>query len=113
MERFLRLIALGLIISTMGVSGFRRGAVFPEANESVLARLSEARSLLANERVGMQKGIVGTRRVKVSRRRYQEVPVIGITGREIALAVLDSQGNFHVVRGLKRQACLNIVVVRQ
>ena len=71
MERFFRLVALGLIISTMGVSGFRRGAGFPEANEGILARLSEARSLLANEPVGMQKGIVGTRRVKVSRRRYQ------------------------------------------
>lgn len=102
MERFFRLVALGLIISTMGISGFRRGAGAPEANEGILARLFEARSLLANEPVGMQKGIVGTRRVKVSRRRYQEVPVIGITGREMALAVLDEQGKFHVVRGLKR-----------
>ncbi|HJQ26554.1 MAG TPA: hypothetical protein VKA60_21745 [Blastocatellia bacterium] len=97
-----RVVVLVVTVSAIGVSGFRRISVVSGSEEGLLARLSQARSLLSNEKVALQKGVVGVRRVKVSRRRYQDVAVMGITGREIALAVLDEQGKFHVVRGVKR-----------
>jgi hypothetical protein len=72
------------------------------ADKSLLSKISEARSLLGSERVVLEKGVVGVRRVKVSRRRFNDIPIIGITGRQMALAVLDQEGKFHIVRGLKR-----------
>src|SRR5581483_11240663 len=97
-----RVVVLVVIISAINVSGFRRGAVVSGSERDLLSRLSEARSLLSNEKVTLMKGVVGVRRAKVSRRRYQDVPVMGITGREVALAVLDEKGKFHIVRGVKR-----------
>jgi hypothetical protein len=96
------LIALVMVIGVVEVAGVRRGEATLLTEESVLGRLPEARSLLQGEKVALQKGVVAVRQVRVSRRRYKDVAVMGITGREIALAVLDRDGKFHVVRGLKR-----------
>ncbi|HKG21186.1 MAG TPA: hypothetical protein VKC34_04750, partial [Blastocatellia bacterium] len=43
---------------------------------NLLSSIAEARTLLSSERVGVIKGTVGTRRVKVGRRTYEDVPVI-------------------------------------
>ena len=100
MSWVVRIIALMLAVGLVDVTGFDGASEL--ATEPILSKLSEARALLAGERVALQKGVVGTRRVKVSRRRYQDISVIGITGREVALALLDVEGRFHIVRGLKR-----------
>lgn len=97
-----RIIVLAMMIGVVDVAGFRREMPGRAADEGVLSRLSEARLLLEKESVALQKGIVGIRHVRVSRRRFKDVAVTGITGREIALAVLDAEGKFHIVRGLKR-----------
>src|SRR5437868_4216614 len=101
MQWVLRILVLIMVIAAVEVAALRRSGVTPLAEEGVLSKLPEARSLLEKEKVALQKGIVAVRHVKVSRRRYKDVSVIGITGREIALAVLDGAGRFHVVRGLK------------
>lgn len=102
MKMGIRVIALVLMITAVEVAGFRREGATELAGEGLLARVTEARALLGKEKVILQKGVVGVRRVRVSRRRFKDEAIIGITGRELALAVLDAQGKFHVVRGLKR-----------
>jgi hypothetical protein len=97
-----RVVVLVMIISAVEVSGFRRIAVVSGSEEGDLARVSEARLLLSGEKVALQKGVVAMRQVKVSRHRYKDIAVMGIVGREVALAVLDAEGKFHVVRGVKR-----------
>ena len=102
MRRMFRIIVLLLIIGAVPVVGYDRELSGLAGAGELFSKLSEARSLLEKERVALQKGVVAVRQVRVSRRRFKEVPVIGITGREMALAVLDAEGKFHVVRGLKR-----------
>src|SRR5437764_275431 len=97
-----RIIVLAIMIGTVAVAGFGRELPGGAADEGVLSRLSEARLLLEKESVALQKGVIAVHHVRVSRRRFKDVAVIGITGREIALAVLDAGGKFHIVRGLKR-----------
>ncbi|MFL6214266.1 MAG: hypothetical protein ACJ74J_10295 [Blastocatellia bacterium] len=97
-----RTLIIILAIGMVGVPGTSRERRLESASEVILSKLAEARALLSTERVALEKGVVGTRRVRVSRRRYQDVSVIGITGREVALALLDGEGRFHLVRGLKR-----------
>jgi hypothetical protein len=97
-----KIVILVLTVGLVGVAGPPRERMPGAASDVVLSKLSEARGLLGAERVALQKGVVGTRRVKVSRHRYSEISVIGITGREVALVLLDAEGRFHIVRGLKR-----------
>ena len=68
----------------------------------LLKKIHEGRELLKNESVQLQMGIVGKRRVRVGRRRYKDVPITGIVGREMALAILDAEGNIRVARAIKR-----------
>lgn len=102
MKLVVKISVLIIVVSMTQVVGMARGWPDRSADMGVMSKLSEARLLLQKESVALQKGVVAIRRVRVSRRRYRDVAVMGITGREMALAVLDTEGKFHVVRGLKR-----------
>lgn len=68
----------------------------------LLKKIEEGRELLKDESVQMQMGVVGTRRVRVGRRRFKDVPITGIIGREMALAILDAEGKIRIARAIKR-----------
>ena len=72
------------------------------SSSDLLPKIKEAQKRLRAESVEILKDTVGTRRVRVGRRKYKTVPVIGIVGREMALAVLDSEGKIRIARGIKR-----------
>lgn len=91
------IVRLGVVIALISLA-----VAASAADKALLSKISEARLLLGGERVALEKGVVAVRQVRVSRRRFKEVPVMGITGRQLALAVLDREGKFHIVRGLKR-----------
>src|ERR1051325_3506220 len=69
----------------------------------LLAKLKEARMKLQSEQVDLVKDVIAVRRVRVGRRKYREVPVVGVVARQIALTVMDSSGDLQVVRALKRE----------
>lgn len=69
----------------------------------LISKIKEARSMLQTEPVEMIKDVVAVRRVKVGRRKYIDVPVIGIVGRQMAVAVMDSRGDIQVVRAIKKE----------
>ena len=69
---------------------------------NLLKKIDEGRARLKKESVQMIMGTVGTRRIRISRRRYKDVPVTGIVGREMALAILDADGAIRVARAIKR-----------
>jgi hypothetical protein len=73
-----------------------------EHADNLLKKIEEGRALLKKESVQMIMGTVGSRRVRISRRRYEVVPVTGIVGREMALAILDADGDIRVARAIKR-----------
>lgn len=81
--------------------------VQPESR--LLSRIAEARALLSSERVQIVKGTVGTRRVKVGRRKYEDVPVTGVVGREMAIAILDAEGGIRVARAIKRDKGMDVL----
>src|SRR6266542_3695960 len=101
MKWLIRVVAWIVLIELAGISGLGQSRTDGISGNMIFSRLSEARSLLADERVALLEGIVGVRRVRVSRRRFKEIAVTGVTGREMALAVLDTEGRFHRVRGIK------------
>jgi hypothetical protein len=76
---------------------------------SLLSSIAEARTLLSSERVDVIKGVVGTRRVKIGRRKYEDVPVIGVVGREMAIAILDQEGGLRVARAIKRDKGIEVL----
>src|SRR5262249_2750917 len=53
-------------------------------------------------------GQVGTQRIKVGRHRYTTIPIKGIVGREMAIAVSDAKGAIHVVRAVKNDQGLQV-----
>lgn len=67
----------------------------------LLEKIRQARALVSGESVRVVEGVVGTRKVKVGRGQYEEVPVTGVTGREMALAIMDGAGDISVARGVK------------
>lgn len=73
-----------------------------EHADNLLKKIEEGRALLKKESVQMIMGTVGSRRVRISRRRYEVVPVTGIVAREMALAILDADGDIRVARAIKR-----------
>jgi hypothetical protein len=79
-----------------------------DRTEGLLGRITEARAKLAGESVRLVKGVTGTRRIRVGRRRYRTVPVTGIVAREMAIAVCDSQGKIGVARAVKRDKGLEV-----
>jgi hypothetical protein len=70
--------------------------------KDLLAKIEEGREHLKGESVKLLTGTVGTRRVRISRRRYVEFPVTGILGREMAVAILDADGKIEIARAIKR-----------
>src|SRR5215470_5700035 len=72
------------------------------SHESLLPEIEKARKKLEGESVQLIKGQVGTRRVRVSRRKYKDVPVIGIVAREMAIAVGEPDGKIRIARAIKR-----------
>lgn len=82
--------------------GFTSTGNTHDANKDLLAQIEKGRELLKPESVRLLKGTVGYRRVRISRRRFEDVPVTGIVGREMAIAILDSTGNISIARAIKR-----------
>lgn len=68
----------------------------------LLDQIKDARKALRDEKVDVVRAQVGTRRVRVGRRKYRQVPVMGVVGREMAISVVDPAGKIHIVRGIKR-----------
>jgi len=83
--------------------------VASHSGAGLLSTIAEARALLESERVQVVKGTVGTRRVKVGRRKYEDVPVIGVMGREMAIAILDPDGGIRVARAIKRDKGMDVL----
>jgi hypothetical protein len=77
--------------------------------QDLLAQIGRARAMLKDESVRLVKGTVGTRRVRVGRRKYTNVPIVGILSREIAIAVGDRQGNIVIGRALKTPDGLEVL----
>ena len=69
---------------------------------SLLGKIEEGREKLKNESVQLVMGTVGTRRVRIGRRKYKDIPITGIVAREMAIAVLDGDGKIRIARAIKR-----------
>ncbi len=94
-------VAVSLLFLLSG-SGFGLDARTEEHAKSLLKQIEEGREHLKKESVQLIMGTVGTRRIRISRRRFQDVPVTGIVGREMALAILDADGVIRIARAIKR-----------
>lgn len=90
-----------LLVALLG-SNFAVDAGKDEHSDHLLKKIEEGREHLKKESVQMIMGTVGTRRVRISRRKYMDVPVTGIVGREMALAILDADGSIKIARAIKR-----------
>src|SRR5580704_292541 len=104
-----RVLVSALALTCVAYAGFR----FQDKNRSpkdynVLKKIEESRQLIKSESVHLIHGVVGTRRVRIGRHRYQDVPITGITGREIALAVANDRGKIEVVRAVKDDSGLHV-----
>jgi hypothetical protein len=77
--------------------------------DSLLSKIEEAREKVKGESVRMIYGVVGTRKVRIGRRRYAFIPINGVVGRQMAIAVLDGEGAIHVVRAVKRDSGLEVL----
>ncbi|MFY9557831.1 MAG: transglycosylase SLT domain-containing protein [Blastocatellia bacterium] len=91
---------LKVAVWLLAILGAGAGVVTPP--DHLLSKIEEGRELLKTESVQMITGTVGTRRVRVGRRQYKEVPITGIIGREMALAILDADGSIRLARAIKR-----------
>ena len=94
-------VVVSLLVLLSG-SGFGLDARTDEHAKSLLKQIEEGREHLKKESVQLIMGTVGTRRVRISRRRFIDVPVTGIVGREMALAILDADGKIRIARAIKR-----------
>lgn len=83
-------------------------SVNASASRDLLSKIAQARKMLKGESVEILKDVVGTRRVRVGRRKYKTVPVTGIVGREMAVAVMDEQGRIGIARTIKRDNELEV-----
>ena len=80
-----------------------------ERATTLLKKIEEGREELKKESVQLIMGTVGTRRVRISRRKYREVPVTGIVAREMALAILDPDGKIRIARAIKRDPGFDVL----
>lgn len=90
------------LLAVIGSAGV---GVVDQTNESpkhLLSKIDEGREQLKNESVQLVMGTVGTRRVRIGRRKFKDVPVTGIVAREMALAILDGDGKIRIARAVKR-----------
>jgi hypothetical protein len=77
--------------------------------DNLLSKIEEGREHLKNESVQLVMGTVGTRRVRIGRRKYKDVPVTGIVAREMALAILEADGKMRVARAVKRDSGFEVL----
>jgi hypothetical protein len=75
---------------------------------NLMHKIDEARELAKKENVQMITGVVGTRRVRIGRRRYKDVPITGVIGREVALAIMDAEGKIAIVRAMKNDSGFHV-----
>lgn len=74
-----------------------------------LSQIEAARVEVEKERVSILYGVVGSRRVSVGRRKYKQVPITGIVGREMALALGAEGTKVSIVRAIKRDRGLEVL----
>ncbi|HYV03135.1 MAG TPA: hypothetical protein VFB82_01030, partial [Blastocatellia bacterium] len=89
-----------LLVAFLTVSGFPDLSKDP--NDHLLKKIEEGRDQLKDESVKVLMGTVGTRRVRVGRRKFEDVPITGIVGREMAIAVMEPGGKIRIARAIKR-----------
>src|ERR1044072_5111419 len=78
-------------------------------DRSLLSKIKKAREAVKDERTQLLKGTVGTRRVRVGRHKFQDVPIEGIVGREMALAIMGLEGEIKIARAIKRDSGLEVL----
>ena len=93
-------VAVWLLATLVG--GGAGVADYTDGPTKLLSKIEEGREHLKNESVQMIMGTVGTRRVRIGRRQFKDVPITGIVGREMALAILDGDGKIRIARAIKR-----------
>lgn len=91
------------------VTGFSFETGADKHSGILLKKIEEGRDRLKKESVQMIMGTVGTRRVRVGRRSYKEIPITGIVAREMAVAVLDPDGSIKVARAIKRDPGFEVI----
>ena len=79
------------------------------SDKDLFKLIDEARKNLADEKVDVMRAQVGVRRVKIGRRKYRTEPIIGVVGREMAVAIADGEDKIHIVRCIKRDRGLETV----
>ncbi|HXG66966.1 MAG TPA: hypothetical protein VNO70_17825 [Blastocatellia bacterium] len=106
-----RALFLLLVVASFGFTAPDQAvkAISERSEDELLEGIEKGRKKLEKEWVQIIRDVVGTRRVKVGRRKYKEVPIVGIVGREMAIAILDSQGEIRVARGIKRDRGLEVL----
>ncbi|HMG33849.1 MAG TPA: hypothetical protein VKM94_07925 [Blastocatellia bacterium] len=98
-----------LLLAVLGGLNFSYPQSDRNTGDDLLAMIERGRERVKKEHVEMLYGVVGTRRVKVGRRSYKEVPITGIVGREMALAVLEPDGRISVARAIKRDNSFEVL----
>jgi hypothetical protein len=93
---------IALLLTALLTGGGFSGSDSKHQNDPLLERIQESREHLKKESVQLLMGTVGTRRVRVSRHKYTDVPITGIVGREMALAVMEPGGKIRIARAIKR-----------
>lgn len=101
---FCVLLVLATITASASSADTRR-----TSKTDLLDQIEDARKALRDETVDVVRAQVGTRRVKIGRRKYKQVPVIGVVGREMAISIVDQAGKIHIVRGIKRDKGLDVL----
>jgi hypothetical protein len=100
---------LALVLLVLVNAGFEFKAPVDQKKDERLEDIEKGRDKLKDERVQMIMGVVGTRRVRVGRRKYQNVPITGVVGREMAISVLQPDGKIKVIRAIKREESLEVL----
>lgn len=77
--------------------------------KDLLDLIKDARKSLKGESVDVIRGQVGARRVRIGKRKYNTVPVMGVIGREMAIAIVDDKEKIHVIRGIKRDRGIDVL----
>src|SRR5215467_1201416 len=105
----MRILLVSLVaVLALTVASFRSRDASNTSDVDLLEKIEQAQKLVKKETVQMVYGVVGTQKIRLSRHRYAYVPVKGIVGREMAIAVIDSKGAIHVVRAVKNDQGLQV-----
>jgi hypothetical protein len=101
------LISLVAVVSLTAAS-FRSSDRHNAGDVELLDKIEQAQKLVKKETVQMVYGVVGTQKIRVGRHKYAYLPVRGIVGREMAIAVVDGRGTIHVIRAVKNDQGLQV-----